>query len=358
LIDPHCHLRDWDEWLKETLLHAFEIAYRAGLDAVFEMGNTNPALISEDTVKRRIDEADAALAHLNIKLFHGIWVCTTTDPWQQEEAVRIQDKYFPRVVGIKTFAGNSTQNMGIIEEEEQRALHRNLAQLGYKGVHAIHCEKESLMHPELFDPKRPFTHTLARPWQAEYYSVSNQIQFAIEANFAGTIDICHVSYPGTFSLIERIRSHVPYRLVAEVTPHHCVLYDTLMNQPNGSNLKMNPPLRAQQEQMRMLELLLDGRFAWIGTDHAPHTLEEKQSDKPPSGIPGFPFYPRFVQYLCDQGMPAQLLDKLTHDNIVATFNLPPDLIPNTRRALTVSGQECAALAREYPYDAFTSVRLS
>ena len=61
MIDPHVHLRDWNQAAKETLRHGLSVAWRAGLDGVFEMPNTDPPLTTRDAILRRIDDADAAL---------------------------------------------------------------------------------------------------------------------------------------------------------------------------------------------------------------------------------------------------------------------------------------------------------
>ena len=73
MIDPHVHLRDWSQKAKETLRHGLSVAWRAGLDGVFEMPNTDPPLTTREAILRRIDDADAALASLRIPLFHGLY---------------------------------------------------------------------------------------------------------------------------------------------------------------------------------------------------------------------------------------------------------------------------------------------
>ena len=58
MIDPHVHLRDWNQSAKETLRHGLSVAYRAGLDAVFEMPNTDPPLVRREEIVKRIDDAN------------------------------------------------------------------------------------------------------------------------------------------------------------------------------------------------------------------------------------------------------------------------------------------------------------
>ena len=127
MIDPHVHLRDWNQAHKETLRHGFSVAWRAGLDAVFEMPNTDPPLTSRQSILRRIDDADRALAALRIPLVHCLYAGLTADPGQITEAVEAWRELFPRVAGLKMFAGHSTGNMGIVEKSAQAVVYRRLA---------------------------------------------------------------------------------------------------------------------------------------------------------------------------------------------------------------------------------------
>ncbi len=201
MIDPHVHLRDWRQASKETLRHGLSVAYRAGLDGVFEMPNTDPPLTTREAILRRIDDADAAMRAAGISLFHGLYAGVTAVPHQIEEVVRAWRELFPRVVGLKLFAGHSTGNMGIIDPREQGLVYRTLTALGFNGVLAVHCEKESLLKPAEWDPARPVTHARARPPAAEVASVDDQKGFARAAGFAGTLHVCHVSTPWAVDLV-------------------------------------------------------------------------------------------------------------------------------------------------------------
>jgi dihydroorotase len=178
MIDPHVHLRDWGQAEKETLRHGFSVAYRAGLDAVFEMPNTDPPLVTRDAILRRIDDADAARGSLGIQIFHGLYAGLTAVPRQIEEAVRAWKELFPRVVGLKLYAGHSTGMMGIVDPREQALVYQTLAALGFTGVLAVHCEKEDLLRPSEWEPARPVSHARARPPAAEVASVHDQKTFA------------------------------------------------------------------------------------------------------------------------------------------------------------------------------------
>jgi dihydroorotase len=362
MIDPHVHLRDWNQAHKETLRHGFSVAWRAGLDGVFEMPNTDPPLTSRPTIQRRIRDADSALRGLGIPLFHGLYAGLTADPLQIAEAVQAWREFFPRVVGLKMFAGHSTGDMGIVEREAQAGVYRTLAGLGFTGVLAVHCEKESMLRPEAWDPGRPSSHGRARPPAAEVASVDDQVELAREAGFGGNLHICHISTPWALNVLRGTHAPSlpetapprPLRVSCGLTPHHALLDIEMMDAPDGVLLKMNPPLRPRPLPEKMLGRLLAGDIDWIESDHAPHAMAEKRpaataqasepAPRPPaSGIPVLPFYPRFVRMLSQRGMSAGRIEEVTHAAICRTFGIS---ITNSRRA----GRD--DLAGEYGMDAF------
>lgn len=357
MIDPHVHLRDWNQAAKETLRHGLEVAYRAGLDGVFEMPNTDPPLTSRETILRRIDDADAAVNGLGIRIFHGIYAGITASPRQMEEAVRAWRELFPRVVGLKMFAGQSTGTMGISGIDTQALVYRTLAALGYTGVLAVHCEKEELIRTEVWDPSQPVSHARARPPAAEVASVDDQTRLAARASFRGTLHVCHISTPWALDLLRGAHSG-PSRAGAEdapafratcgLTPHHALLDAAMMEEPDGLLLKVNPPLRPKPLPALMLRRLRDGQIDWIETDHAPHTIMDKREGFA-SGVPGLPFYPRFVQMLRENGAAEDAVVELTHDAICRTFGVT--VARSGRRAED-------GLAREYGFDPFARLTRS
>jgi len=351
MIDPHVHLRDWKQDAKETVKHGLEVAYLANFDGVSDMSNTDPPLTSEEKLLARIGLGDEAIYKLRKKyydfnVFYGVYAGLTPDLMQIKEVVKAQEEHFPRIVGLKAFFGQSTGNMGITTENAQRLVWKAVADLGYEGVLAGHCEKESELHPDLWNPKKPFTHTLARPPRAEVESIKDQIKFAQAAKFKGTFHVCHVSVPEALEYLESVRNGLDFQVTCGLTPHHALLYDEMMKQKQGLLLKMNPPLRPKEMQEYMLKALLDERIDWIETDHAPHTLDDKISHKKKtyaSGIPVLPFYPHFLSMLREKGMSEEALERLTHDNIANAFRID---VQRTIRAADMN------LQREYDFDAF------
>lgn len=336
MIDPHVHLRDWNERHKETVAHGLNVAYRAGLDGVFEMPNTNPPLISRQVIMDRLDLADKA----GVPIFHGVYGGLTASENQVREIVETWRDLLPHVVGLKLYAGRSTGSLSVTSPQDQEKIIQILTAHGFDGVLAVHCEKETCFRPGVYNPDVPFSHTLTRPPESEVESVIDIISYAQKACFKGTIHICHISTPRSVDEVEKTRQAGSIGITCGITPHHAILYDELMKHKDGYFLKMNPPLRPEKMQKRMLDLLYAGKINWIETDHAPHLLQEKNNA---SGIPGFPFYPHFIHRLYTMGMSNDQVRQLTHSSICDTFQIN---IKNTERTPDYN------LEGEYEFDVF------
>jgi dihydroorotase len=337
MIDPHVHLRDFNETSKETVAHGLDVARRAGLDGVFEMPNTNPPLVSRKAINKRLVLAGRA----GVPVFHGVYGGLTADDGQVKEIIDAWKELFPRVVGLKLYAGRSTGTLSLVSPRDQENILRLLTAYGFDGVLAVHCEKESCFRHELYDRDNPFSHTLLRPPESEVQGIADILSLAQRTGFRGTLHICHISTPRSVELVEKTRQAATIRITCGITPHHALLYDDLMKQKNGYLLKMNPPLRPREMQEQMLELLFKGKIDWIETDHAPHQLHEKTGV---SGIPGFPFYPHFIKKLRTMGMSDGRITEVTHASICRTFKIN---IKNTKRTPDMN------LAGEYEFDPFS-----
>jgi dihydroorotase len=355
MIDPHVHFRDWKQQHKETIKHGLLVAYQAGLDGVFEMPNTDPALTTRDIIEQRIDLADRAKRELGIPIFHGLYAGITSNPHQIEEVVKAHHDFFPRVVGLKMFAAHSTGEMGIVKEDDQLLVYKTLAGLDYHGVLAVHCEKESLI-TKLFNPEMPKSHSHNRSPLSEAASVKDQIHFLKMAKFKGKFHICHVSAPRSLDYIDKFHNDIAFfkdyaeiSLTCGITPHHAMLHMGHLEGEDAFLLKMNPPLRTKSSQEYMLDALCHGKISWIESDHAPHTRDEKINHPYASGIPVLPYYPHFVRFLKEHSIFArERIEDLTHNNIVHTFGID---IKNTNRLPDYH------LEQEYQFDPFHAVRM-
>lgn len=346
MIDAHVHLRDWGQSEKETLLHGFSVALYSGVDELFDMPNTSPPLTDRRSIEQRIADAKRCGLPVRYHLYAGV----TSDPKQIEEVVSLTREYPNEVIGLKMFAGHSTGNMGLIEGETQREVYRTLTALGYEGVVALHCEKESLLRPELEDASDYSTHSLARPVEAEVASLADQIRYSEEEGFAGHLHICHLSSVSSLALVEAARER-GRRISCGATPHHL-----LLNSEHASDhslyAKMNPPLRSEDERQALFEALLAGRIDWVETDHAPHTLGDKEGGA--SGIPGFSGLLLLVKRLYEEDCTPTLMQSLLGGRVQQVFSLEQRevFIP----PLVSIDQSSLLAAQAYSFDSFAPLR--
>jgi len=343
-IDPHVHCRDGTQSYKETIAHALSVAERVGLSGIFDMPNTSPPITSKKLIEERLALAEAARS----QVFYGLYAGLTSNPAQIREVVRAWREHFPRVVGLKMFAGHSVGDLGIIRGEAQAVIYQTLAECGFGGVLAVHCEKEGALSPEVWNPASPRSHSYARPLEAEVASVREQIALARRYQFKGNLHVAHVSVPASVELIEEARQEGEIRVSCGLTPHHCLLsLACVPDSQSGLIFKVNPPLRAEGYRAKMMQLLGEGKIDWIETDHAPHTLKEKLEPPHMSGFPGLPFYPHFIEALRDKGFTEGQITSLTHDNICRVFGMN---LPNRNKTPD------RRLHMEYEVDAYRAER--
>ncbi len=299
IIDPHVHCRDGRESYKETIAHVLKLCDRQGVSMIFDMPNTDPPLLTERAADQRLKLVPAG-GRNRYRMYLG----ATADPAQLRAAVAAVANH-ERIIGLKLYASrlagaqrsgedSPLEALAVVSENDQQTVYRTLADAGYTGVLAAHCEKEALLL-NAFDPQQPPSHSLARPADAEAQAISDQIRLAEAAGFRGTLHICHVSSAAGLEVIRGARNR--RKLTCGVTPHH-LLWSAAQAQGNaGLIYKVNPPLREPADNIALRQALKDGLIDWIESDHAPHPLSEKLYPPYASGYPALCLYRRLVEEL-------------------------------------------------------------
>jgi dihydroorotase len=311
-IDPHVHCRDGKQSYKETIAHAFAVADAQGVQKIFDMPNTDPPITTEDHIierlkfvpKERMDD-------------YYIWIGITSDENQIKEAVKCYENY-KNVIGLKMFAGKSVGDLTVLDKNDQKKVYKTLAKLGYKGAIAVHCEKESLLKGDVWDPKNPISHSKSRPKRSEIKSVKDQIELVRKTGYLGTLHVCHITCPEAVELVDSARKEMS--VTCGITPHHALWDQKMQKRPDGLLYKMNPPLRDKKTVEGLRECLKGGKIDWIETDHAPHQVGEKMFEPYMSGYPSLWLYKDFVEnFLPSIGVSAELIEKMTYGNIRKVF---------------------------------------
>lgn len=347
-IDPHVHLR-WTEYADERFTYqGLEDAHAVGLAAVMEMGNTTPPITDAKVLGDRCLELDSArdmLASLHGRpAAHYVHLGLTDRMLQLVEVFTLLRHGHPRAVAAKAYTCHSTGNMGLLTERAQRNVWHMAAETGWEGPIIVHAEDptafgkpalaefDALKHLippedralalEGFLPDVCASHSLYQHEEAEVLAAVQQVRYAREAQFTGILVFAHVSSPDTVdAVLDEWTDADRFTVAFEVTWHHLFLNAEEDYPLHGNRVKMNPPLRRQASQERLLNLLLDGTIHFIGSDHAPHPVARKDGDAPPSGIPALPFWPRGIELLRRERIGEDTLRAVTYGNAAWVFGL-------------------------------------
>ncbi|MBY7143701.1 dihydroorotase [Virgibacillus sp. NKC19-3] len=299
-IDVHIHLREPGGEHKETITSGTKAAARGGFTTVCAMPNTNPVPDHVSTVEALLEKINQ---HAVVRV---IPYAAITNHLQGETLTNI-----PEIADKGVFAftddGVGIQSADLMLQAMKQAAACNMPIIA-------HCEDNSIVYGGVVHDGK-VSEKLGLPGIP---SVSESIQIARDALLAEKAGchyhVCHVSTKESVRII-RDAKRAGIHITAEVTPHHLLLNEEAITQ-DDANLKMNPPLRAKEDQKALLEGLLDGTIDFIATDHAPHAKDEKETGfrTSPFGIVGLEtafslLYTNLVK--AEQMTLKQLVDWLT-----------------------------------------------
>lgn len=272
-IDTQVHFREPGMEHKEDLATGTLAAICGGVTTVFEMPNTNPATTTAYALADKLDRA-MGRCHCDYGFFVGA------------SGSNIRDLPFlemlPGTPGVKMFAGSSTGDLLVESLEDQLGV----MQHGKRPM-AIHSELESRLRERksLFG-ESPHVRVHPEIRDAEAARLSTQRLIALCEESKRPIHILHISTMEELPLLADAKKRgLP--VTCEVTPHHLTLNDTAY-ETLGTLVQMNPPVRSEAHRLALWKAVKEGLFDVFGSDHAPHTLEEKSKPYPhsPSGMPG------------------------------------------------------------------------
>jgi len=306
VIDSQVHFREPGLEYKEDLETGSRAAVMGGVTAVFEMPNTNP---NTDTAARVHDKLERA--HHRMHCDHAFYVGATSD--NAEELGELER--IPGTAGVKIFMGASTGSLLVAEDE---ALARVLAH-GRRRV-AIHAEDEARMNArkDLRVEGDPSSHPVWRDDESAMLATSRILRLAREAR--RPIHILHVTTPAELELIAQHRDVA----TCEVTPQHLTLAAEEAYPAIGTFAQMNPPIRSAAHRDGLWHWLRQGVPDVLGSDHAPHTREEKAKTYPasPSGMPGVQtLLPLMLHHVAKGRLTLERLIDMTSSGVQRVFGL-------------------------------------
>ncbi|HUD31090.1 MAG TPA: dihydroorotase [Novosphingobium sp.] len=306
VIDSQVHFREPGLEHKEDLETGSRAAVMGGITAVFEMPNTNP---NTDTTERVLDKLSRA--HHRMHCDHAFYVGATAD-----NAVELAElERIPGTAGVKIFMGASTGSLLVAEDEQ---LARVLAH-GRRRV-AIHAEDEARMNArkDLRVEGDPSSHPVWRDDESAMLATKRILRLAREAR--RPIHILHITTPAELELIAQHRDVA----TCEVTPQHLTLAAEEAYPRIGTFAQMNPPIRSAAHRDGLWHWLRQGVPDVLGSDHAPHTREEKAKTYPnsPSGMPGVQtLLPLMLDHVAKGRMTLERLIDMTSAGVQRVFGL-------------------------------------
>ncbi|MDR7040344.1 MULTISPECIES: dihydroorotase [Methylobacterium] len=270
VIDTQVHFREPGLDHKEDLESGSRAAVMGGVTAVFEMPNTNPQTTSAEALADKI-----ARAHHRMHCDFAFWVGGT-----HENAHQVAElERLPGAAGIKVFVGSST---GSLLVEDDAGVREILSRIRRRA--AFHAEDEPMLRErkDLRVPGDPASHPVWRSPEAALKATRRLVALARETG--ARIHILHLS---TAEEMHFLADHKDVASV-EVTPHHLTLDGAEAYPRLGTLVQMNPPVRDAAHRDVLWWGLRQGIADILGSDHAPHTREEKAKPYPesPSGMTG------------------------------------------------------------------------
>ena len=260
-VDLHAHFREPGREDKETLKSGAFSAMAGGFTRVAVMPNTNPPIDSPEQIKFIVEKA----SKLPVKIYP---IGTITMKQKGEELAELGEMFKNGAVAFSD-DGIPIENGNILRNAMEYCKIFNVPVINH--AEDVCLRNDGLMNEGIISTQ------LGLPGNPDISEASMIFRDLSIAEYVdGLIHIPHVSTQKSVKIIKDFKSR-GVKVTAEVTPHHIFLNDTELVNYN-TNAKVAPPLRSSEDQKILQEALLDGTIDCIATDHAPHTIEDKEKD--------------------------------------------------------------------------------
>jgi len=305
-IDTQVHFREPGNTHKEDLETGSRAAVMGGVTAVFEMPNTSPPTTTPDALADKVARATDRM-HCDFAFYGG----ASAENADSLDVLEAQ----PGCCGIKIFMGSSTGNLLVAEDE----LILRALRAGRRRV-AVHAEDEARLEARKSHRRQGDQASHAEWRDAETALRATERLLGLARRAGRRVHVLHVTTAEEMALLG---AHKDIASV-ETTPQHLTLeapdcYDRL-----GALAQMNPPIREARHRAALWRAVADGTVDVIGSDHAPHTLEEKAAGYPdtPSGMPGVQtLLPLLLTYAAAGRLSLERVVDLTSHGANRLFNL-------------------------------------
>ena len=311
MIDPHTHIRDLRQTDKEDWTSASKAAIKGGVTTVFDMPNNRPPTVNLEYLNLKREVAKKSLVHYK---FNIAATADNLDGVQEMLASNPQD-----VASLKLFLAGSNSNEFVNDHDVIKRIFE--FSLQYDLPVMIHSEWQACVEE--------FSRKVSKPTVLDHHYIRNrkcaaigtEVVLKIAQAIGNKIYIAHTSVAEELDLIRAYKDKV--HVFCEITPHHLLINELILKEV-GNYGKVNPPLRTPDDNQALWQAIADGTVDTIGSDHAPHRLEEKNKEyaQAPSGFPGLETsLPLLLQEVKKGNLTLERLVQLTSTHAAKIFGL-------------------------------------
>ena len=305
-LDTQVHFREPGSTDTEDLHTGSKAAIAGGITGVFEMPNTNPPTSNKKEFQRKLDLAKNRM-YCNYAFYFG----ATAD--NSDDLASL--KSLEGCCGIKLFAGSSTGNLLVAEEDDIDKVFQNSSK-----VVAVHSEDEAILNTnkKLIEKGNVHTHAVWRSAECAISSTRRIVKIAERHNKKA--HILHITTKEEIDFLSQHKGNITF----EITPQHLTLFAPDCYDKLGNYAQMNPPLREKSHYDRLWYAVRNNLNDTIGSDHAPHLKINKDKEYPntPSGMPGVQtLLPVMLNHVNEGRLSLNQLINLLCENPVKIFGI-------------------------------------
>ena len=306
IIDTQTHFREPGSTDVEDLESGSRAAVLGGVTSLFEMPNTNPPTSNLVEFDKKLQLAKNRM-HSNYAFYFG------ATPENIEQLSKLKE--VEGCCGVKLFAGSSTGKLLVDKEADIEKVISNSDR-----IVSIHSEDEAILNLRKKFIKKGDVHSHPEWRNAECAISSTRRVVKIAERYNKRIHVLHVTTKDEVDFLAMHKKNVTF----EITPQHLTLYAPDCYDKLGTYAQMNPPLRTKEHYDRLWVAVKNNIVDVLGSDHAPHSEENKNKEYPntPSGMPGVQtIFPVMLDHVNNNKLTLEQLIKLMCENPCRIFGI-------------------------------------
>ena len=305
-LDTQVHFREPGSTNAEDLNSGSRAAIVGGITGVFEMPNTNPPTSTKKEFQNKLNLAKNRM-YCNYAFYFG------ATPSNHSELADL--KNLEGCCGVKLFVGSSTGNLLVDKEEDIEKVFENTSK-----IVSVHSEDEEILNrrKKLRENGNVMSHPIWRNEECAISSTRKIVKIAKRLNKKA--HILHVTTKEEVDFLSQNKGNITF----EITPQHLTFYAPDCYEKLGTYAQMNPPIREKTHYERLWYAIRNNYNDTIGSDHAPHLIEDKEKEYPnsPSGMPGVQtLLPVMLNHVNDGKLKLEQLVKFLCENPVNIFQI-------------------------------------